>query len=281
LSFDESYGWSEEQLSTGCMAIPWLLPIGFITTYSALFGKLWRINEVLRMTRRKIDFKQFLWPFVVLVVVALVILSLWTGIDPLYWDRKEIDATTGESEAFCRSRHLFAFAAPLVAVMLIPAVLTGLMAHRTKDVDAVYSESRWIFIMILVQCEVVLFSLPMFALLEDMPRDARYMVSVSICWTFPMSTLGLIFGPKVVAVRRHERGLTRRSPKRGSTFGVVHVTGLQIVDPSSSNRESAAILDPSSPTTRRGAILYQSSAPTNRTRIPTVPSSTAITDLTN
>jgi hypothetical protein len=45
LSFDESYGWTEEQLSKGCMSVPWLVSTGFITTYGALFVKVRCLNQ--------------------------------------------------------------------------------------------------------------------------------------------------------------------------------------------------------------------------------------------
>ena len=40
LSFDENYGWSEEQLSQACMATPFLFVLGYILAYSALFSKV-------------------------------------------------------------------------------------------------------------------------------------------------------------------------------------------------------------------------------------------------
>ena len=33
LSFDESYGWTKEQLDSGCMSVAWLTSIGHIITY--------------------------------------------------------------------------------------------------------------------------------------------------------------------------------------------------------------------------------------------------------
>jgi hypothetical protein len=33
LSFDESYGWTKNQLDSGCMSVPWLASIGHILTY--------------------------------------------------------------------------------------------------------------------------------------------------------------------------------------------------------------------------------------------------------
>jgi len=40
LSFDESYGWSVKALSRGCMSVPWLVSLGHIITYGALFAKV-------------------------------------------------------------------------------------------------------------------------------------------------------------------------------------------------------------------------------------------------
>lgn len=39
-SFDESYGWDEESLSTACMASIWMYVLGYITVYCALFSKV-------------------------------------------------------------------------------------------------------------------------------------------------------------------------------------------------------------------------------------------------
>jgi hypothetical protein len=40
MSFDESYGWTEEMLSAGCTTLPWLIVIGHVTQYMALFAKV-------------------------------------------------------------------------------------------------------------------------------------------------------------------------------------------------------------------------------------------------
>jgi hypothetical protein len=97
-----------------------------------------------------------------------------------------------------------------------------------KDVDEEYSESHWIFIMVFVQCEVILFAAPMIALLQDVSTDGRYIGYVLLVWTFPMSTLLLIIGPKVLAFRRAqaESSGQRKRPTRASTVGGVHVSGI-------------------------------------------------------
>ena len=220
ISFDESYGWSEQQLSRACMATPWLACLGHILTYGALFAKLWRVNRVLQFVRRKVDIVHVAWPCAVLVAMALVVLGLWTGLDSLEWNRYEINSITGERIGECSSEDAAAFIAPLVVIVLIPTLLTFYMAWKTKDVDDAFSESRWIFTMVLIQLEVLLFAGPLVPLLRDVSTDARYIGYSLLIWTFPMSTLCLIIGPKVFAV--HRKGGERT---RGSFPGGVRVSG--------------------------------------------------------
>ena len=40
ISFDESYGWSVDMLSAGCTSLPWLVAVGHVTQYMALFAKV-------------------------------------------------------------------------------------------------------------------------------------------------------------------------------------------------------------------------------------------------
>jgi gamma-aminobutyric acid type B receptor len=139
LSFDEGKGWSVRQLGSACMAVPWLFCSGYLITYGALFSKLWRINRVLQLRRQAIMIKQVVWPFLVLLAIALLILGLWTGLDPMEWVREETNKVTGESIGQCQSNNMEAFVIPLIFVMLIPTSLTAYMAWCTKDVDEEFS----------------------------------------------------------------------------------------------------------------------------------------------
>ena len=237
VSFDESYGWDQQQLDRGCMSMPWLLAIGHIMIYSALFTKLWRINKVLQFTRRKIEIKQVVGPMVGLVISAIVILILWTVLDPFKWTREEINDFTGESIGSCESKDTIAYVLPLIIVMLVPAILTAIMAHKTKDVDETYTESSWIFIMIILQMEVVMVAAPVVVILRDVSSDGKYLGLVFMLWTFPMTALALIFFPKMVAHRRAVLGLNAYLNKRGSK-GNARVSGLVSPIQSSTSRAS-------------------------------------------
>jgi hypothetical protein len=69
----------------------------------------------------------------------------------------------------------------------------------------------------------------MIRLLRDVSIDGRYIGFVLLIWTFPMSTLLLIIGPKVLAFRRAQAessGGRRKQPTRGRSLGGVHLSGL-------------------------------------------------------
>jgi gamma-aminobutyric acid type B receptor len=240
-SFDESFGWSEQQLSRACMASVWLFSSGYIIIYGALFAKLWRINRVLQFSRRKIEVKPVALPSFLLVLTTLITLCIWTAVDPLHWQRRVIDDVTGESIAHCDADNILMFAVPLFFVMLVHALLAEWMAWMTKDIDEEFSESMCIFIMILVQCKALLFSAPMLILLRDVSTNARYIGTVILIWTLHTSSLALIIGPKVFAFRRWRRRSSARGSNRGSVSGAVHISGL--IDPSSatSNRGSQGL----------------------------------------
>jgi len=169
ISFDESTGWSSKGLDMACMATPWLLVLGFIIVYGSLWTKMNRVNNILQFTRRrKMKVRYLLAPMVGFVILAVMVLTVWTAVDPLVWTRTEIDSVTGESIGICNCDHYAAFMAPLVVVAVIPAFLTAFLAWKTRDVDESYTESWYIFVLILLQLEVMIIAAPIIVILRDL-----------------------------------------------------------------------------------------------------------------
>ena len=84
----------------------------------------------------------------------MIFLSLWTAFSDSGWKRTVIDEATGETMGQCKGDGNFVFLILALVVALIPTLLTEIMAWKTIDVDATYSESKWIFALILVQFQV-------------------------------------------------------------------------------------------------------------------------------
>lgn len=226
LSFDEGDGLSVGRLSKLCMTVPWLVSIGHVITYGALFAKLYRVNKVLQFTRRKVGVQQAVWPSTILLLAALILLAIWTALDPMQWRRIVLDPYTGDSIGRCESNNMTTFVSVLVVVLIIPMFLTGWMAWKTKDVDDAYTESSWIFALIALQLEITLVGTPVIAILRNLSSNGRYVGYVIILWIFPMSTLTLIMLPKFMALRRAKLGIVQATSKRGQR-GTTRVTGIE------------------------------------------------------
>jgi len=185
MSFDESDGWSQSSLSTACAVTPWPLTLGQIVIYGSLFAKLWRVQQVMQFARRKIMLKQVAWPSAGLIVAALVVLTVWTAAYPMVWEREEVNEDTGDSMGKCTGEHSGAFIGVLLVLMLIPTLLTGFMAWKTKDVSDEFSEAKWIWILIVIQLEVLIVAVPTVVILGDVSSDGRYI------GTFPFLLVSL------------------------------------------------------------------------------------------
>lgn len=216
ISFDEGGGWNNSQLDSACVLFPWLLSLGYITIYCALFMKLWRINKLLQSRCRIVEAQQVLWPCLLLVLAAVVVLSVWTATDSFTWERDEINKETGESYGRCRSEHDVVYMSCLSAVCAISTSLSAYMAWKTKDVDERYSESSWMFYTIVLQMQVLIVGIPILIILNDESANATYLGRMLLIVTIPMSTILLMFGPKIATL-----WLTRNNVKNSNERAAV------------------------------------------------------------
>ena len=125
-----------------------------LTDLVFFFLQLWRVNKVLQFRRARIKVSQVAGPALCLLVAATALLAVWTAISDFRWEREEIDELSGESIGRCTGSHTVALLVPVAIICVIPTVLTGIMAWKTSDVDDLYTESKWIFSLILVQLQV-------------------------------------------------------------------------------------------------------------------------------
>merc|ERR1711957_859043 len=166
------------------------------------------------------------------------------------WEREEIDLDTGESYGRCQNEHSLIFYIALVLIVVFSFGMTGAMAWITKDVDEKYAETQWIFYTIFVQIQVLLVAIPIMIVLEYASADAKYIVQVMIIAILPMSTIGLIIGPKVVTSLKKED--KEKAKSRGKKSNV-HVSGITTNTQSMSKAESSKF-DSSYAADRKGSM---------------------------
>jgi len=235
LSFDElAFGASEEDqqeprfLDDACAVFPWFISLGYILIYGSLFMKLWRINRLLQGVRTKVDVKQVAWPFIALVGITVIILSVWTSTDRWQWERVLVDENEpqGETIGQCTSENDTAYTAALTGVMVVTTMLAGFMAYKTKDVDSRFSESSWIFTTIVLQFQVLVVGIPILIIVRQQSPDAFYLTCVLLISTLTMSTLVLMFAPKLIPILMPNFAQRWSQPTLRSTLasGGVHVS---------------------------------------------------------
>jgi hypothetical protein len=167
-------------------------------------------------------------PCLILDGLCLICFSIWTATFCFGWARITIDEGSGESIGFCEGDRTSLWLLSCVPIMIIPTALVTYMAWKTKDVDAAYSESAWIFTGIVAQLQIIFISIPILVILVDVSTDARHTGFCLMLFCYSMSLLCVIMFPKYTAWLRAIRGVASGSHTRGSNAGGVHVTGVKV-----------------------------------------------------
>jgi len=214
------------------MSIPWLLAIGWTIVFSAIFAKLRRINLVHKGARHfrriKVSETDVLKPFFCLLSANLVLLIVWSLVDPLQWTRvnKSKTVSYGTCSADNDSTAWKVIVSLLAAANGLTLILANVAAYRARRIATEYSESKFIGLAMASIMQVVLVGLPLLFLVDDNPR-ADYFIRCSMVFIVCMAVILWISVPKVLIWRK-------RKGERRSTRKSTNVSGLNFrVDESS------------------------------------------------
>ena len=153
---------------------------------------------------------------------AVIVLAVWNAVDPSTWQRETINEDTGETYGKCE--YSVAFLVPLIILAILAMIITAAMAWKSRDISSTLSEADWIFCAIFIQIQVWVVGLPTLIALYDTSVVAAYLTRVMLIWTFTVSMILLVFGPKMF----EGFGLTYRTggQRRGSCAdGRIRVSG--------------------------------------------------------
>lgn len=191
-----------------CMASPWLLCLGFSISFAALFAKTRRINNVIEASRSfrrasitQVDAAKPLWA---LLLVNIIVLTVWTVVDPLLYTRKDAPGTDEwnrviETYGACESTDS---ALPYVLVLAILNVgvllLANYEAYRARNLDSEFSETQYIAIAMASLLQACVIGMPVILLVQDNPL-ALYLTMGCMLFFVCIAILCLIFVPKMQA----------------------------------------------------------------------------------
>ena len=203
-----------------CMSSPWLLCLGFTIIFSALFAKTWRVNHVVQASRRfrrtTLTQMEVLQPFVVLFSANVVVLLLWTILDPLIYTRQDapgtdewnrVIATYGQCQSISK-RNGFTGSGSLPYIVVLGILNIGVLivanyqAYQARFINSEFSESNYIGMAMASLLQGAAVGGPVLLLVRDTNPQAWYITCSLLIFFISFGILCLMFVPKIQAAIR-------------------------------------------------------------------------------
>lgn len=198
-----------EGLDAACISIPWLVTIGFSTAFSALFTKAWRINSLFRnsaaMHRLQVKATDVIWPFTVLTCINVTILTTWTIMSPLEYQRTDLDSTDQygrpiESYGACQGSddNSPIFLGLLAVFNFLVVALANYQNYIGRKIPTEFNESAHIAISMASILECFLIGAPIVVFVRESP-SSDFVVKSLLLFCTSLAILLPLFVPKIVA----------------------------------------------------------------------------------
>ncbi|KAL3943618.1 MAG: hypothetical protein SGBAC_002327 [Bacillariaceae sp.] len=209
---------SQEIADISCMAVPWLLSIGFTIAMSALFSKLWRIHRLFAATRqgRRVQLKEkdVIAPFAVMFLFNVTVVLVWTIWAPLKFARVPVLNEPWNSYGNCQSdnEHLGNVLIALAFVVNVgPVVAAAYIAYQVRNVSDEFSEAKRVGLALFMWVQLFLVAGPMYFLIENDNPSGRYFLEIGTIFVISVSMLCLIFVPIVWSKQKHSMMYSKRN----------------------------------------------------------------------
>jgi hypothetical protein len=203
--------------------------LGFCITFSALFSKTWRINRVFqskdKFVKVKVTERDVMIPFVILLSLNVLVLSLWSALAPLKYVRLPHPGTDDWNRVIstygvCQSEtDRIGGAVPymviLGAIILGVIVMANVQAYQARGIQSEFSESKYIALVMVSFLQSICTGAPVLFLVNDNPQ-AYYLIMVFMIFLTCMAVLLLIFIPKFMFARMYSEERVVDDKKRGS-----------------------------------------------------------------
>lgn len=212
-AFQEPF--SQRALDFACMISPWLVSVGFTTTFAALFSKTWRINHVYKKAQKfkrvKVTVRDVLLPFAALCAVSVAVLTAWSVTDPLKWKRITIseDAygqpTASYGTCYALERKGRGFLVTSIALCMVALVIANYQSFKARKLPTDYNEAFFVAITNAILLESAIVGASIIAIVREDP-EAFFLVRSLLLIVASLSVLLPIFVPKML----HKEGKKRR-----------------------------------------------------------------------
>ncbi|CAB9520281.1 Gamma-aminobutyric acid (GABA) B receptor [Seminavis robusta] len=227
-----------DHINAACLSWPWLSYMGNTITFSALFSKLMRVNEIFHaqgFQRKVVTAKDVLLPFVTLVVINLTLLIIMSVLDPNKWKRVPVSEddplnTIGYCDYETWVGNLMVGLLDLVNFVAL--IILCIQAYRARDIKSDFSEARGVALALFCWLQSSLIVTPTQWILDPTQIDTRYTLNVMQLFVNAMSLLLFIFCP-LIAHHRHR-------VKYGGSQKHTRISGLDLEIGSTAAKRTSA-----------------------------------------
>jgi 7 transmembrane sweet-taste receptor of 3 GCPR len=138
-----------------------------------------------------------------LLNINVIILSVWTALDPREWVRTFKSATDVfnrpvESYGSCQGDGSLPYIVVLLVIDFFFLILGNWWAYQSRNIETEYFESRYIGITMAAVLQAWCMGIPILIVVWDTPQ-AKFFVETGIIFVTSLAFLLLIFVPKVIA----------------------------------------------------------------------------------
>ncbi|CAB9516275.1 acid type B receptor subunit 2 [Seminavis robusta] len=214
-----------------CQATPWLIVLGFNMIMSSLYAKLWRINKLFggnSFVRVAITARQAVIATSALFVTNLILLGIWTIVDPLKWEIRHVPGEEWNQYGACSNvgpagQGLYA---TIFVLTMINLVLASHQAFKAHNISDEFSESTSLGFAVFTSAQIVVVGLPILFLISEDNPDAQYLLQTMMIFAISTSGLLLIFVP--IILHQRERQRQPRATGRVQVSGIAASTMLSL-----------------------------------------------------
>jgi hypothetical protein len=190
-----------------CMLIPWLYSVGFSITFGTLFAKIRRVyllfKSAAEMRKNKVTFKETAMVTAAVLLLDIIILSVWTIVDPLKWERKVLRADKFgdplESEGHCTSQHWEWWIGTISVLHLALLGVACYMCYVSRDISTKFSEGKYVSVAMFSNLQIFVVGVPILIILGSDPETSFFIRTV-IIWMNDFVVVTLIFGSLIYRV---------------------------------------------------------------------------------
>ena len=178
-----------------------------------------------------------------MLLLNFVVLLVWSLLEPLQWQRFEVDDEAWNTYGICVGPNQSIYYAVLGLLNVGALILALIQAWQARNISDEYSETKSVGFALYSWLQLLLVGVPVLLLIDRHNAKARYFLLVALIFLVCMSMLLILFIPLLNQIRRaqiqRKVQLSNNSSKSYSSdsrtptnsVGTLRISGLKLNSP--------------------------------------------------